>query len=112
MLMTLILHSQSTWTLGSQVQTKHVHKTCNSNCTMHGQIFYFSQYHFTALDVTVLEMKELSLSLEHWEECPTCRVYSKLTYTLLHQCDDQCNLNAVRPVATGCTSYYRLCVTV
>ena len=74
--------------------------------------FTSSQYHFTALDVTILEMKELSLSLEHWEGCPTFMIYSKLTYTLLHQCDDQCNLNAVRPVATGCTSYYRLCVTV
>ena len=32
-LITFILHSQSTWTLGSQVQTKS-----NSNCTIHGQI--------------------------------------------------------------------------
>ena len=37
-LITFILHSQSTWTLGSQVQTKRMHKTCNSNCTIHGQI--------------------------------------------------------------------------
>ena len=37
-LITFILHSQSTWTLGSQVQTKLMHKTCNGNCTIHGQI--------------------------------------------------------------------------
>ena len=37
-LITFILHSQSTWTLGSQVQTKLMHKTCNSSCTIHGQI--------------------------------------------------------------------------
>ena len=37
-LITFILHSQSTWTLGSQVPTKRMHKTCNSNCTIHGQI--------------------------------------------------------------------------
>ena len=92
---------------------KYKQNTCIRHVivTVQCMVRYFtsSQYHFTALDVTVLEMKELSLSLEH---CPTFMFYSKLTYTLLHQCDDQCNLNAVRPVATGCTSYYRLCVTV
>ena len=32
------IHSPLAWTLGSQVQTKRMHKTCNSNCTIHGQI--------------------------------------------------------------------------
>ena len=72
-LITFILHSQSTWTLGSQVQTKRMHKTCNSNCTIQGQIIilFLHNYHFTGFEVTILEMKEPSLSLKHWQGCPT-----------------------------------------
>ena len=56
---------------------------CNSNCKCMIRHFTSSQYHFTALKVTILEMKEPSLSLEHWEGCPTFGSYSKLTYTQL-----------------------------
>ena len=48
-LITFLLHSQSTWTIGAQVQTKCMHKTCSSNCTIHGQIFYFFSISFHSL---------------------------------------------------------------
>ena len=40
--------------LGLQVQTKLMHKTCNSNCTMHGQIFYFFSISFHSLAGNVI----------------------------------------------------------
>ena len=56
---------------------------CNSNCKCMVRHFTSSRYHFTALHITILEMKELSLSLELWEGCPAFVCYSKLIYTQL-----------------------------
>ena len=66
-LVTLVLHSIHS-PLG-HLARKYKQNTCIRHVivTVQCMVRYFtsSQYHFTAFDITILEMKELSLSLEH-----------------------------------------------